>query len=95
MAMSFHDWVAQSGWSAAAVGDVFDSPLAGRAEPVARAGNVGEVCDLVSADGLLFVDFGAGAVACLPGEVVPSFRAPPTQAAADGVDWEPEAPGAG
>lgn len=46
--------------------DIADNPVA-RVDSSATAGEVGVVCD--ESDGLLWVDFGRGAIACLPREV--------------------------
>ena len=50
-----------------AICNIADSPLA-RQDGSAKRGDVGDVEDI--ADGYLWVDFGSGAIACLPDEVL-------------------------
>lgn len=49
---------------------ISDSPLSDGAD--AARGAVGEVCDVDICDGIVFVDFGRGAIACLPSELLPT-----------------------
>jgi hypothetical protein len=47
---------------------IADSPAAGR-DSSAPAGATGEVCDVDHVNGVAFVDFGSGAIACLASEL--------------------------
>ncbi len=47
-----------------------DSPLVAGVDGSATKGQIGNVVDVVPCDGLVFVDFGRGAIACAPDELV-------------------------
>ncbi len=58
-----------------AVRRIEDSPLSDRPSPAA-AGACGSIADIDLANDIVFVDFGAGAIACSPDEIAVLRRTP-------------------